>query len=346
MNNLTEYQEKVQNYFLGASLVLVTILVFYVLRPYISALILAMVLAIIFRPLFLWLMKKTKNREILSALLTTLFILLVIMVPVAIFSSLVFSQLASAINNSNGLFHLNQIQAPTALTNFNVDLNSYLHNFIGGFVNDIGRYFSSILEFFVYVVLTIISLFYLFKDGLRIKEGIMEALPFTKKQDEKLSRDLATGIRAVIGGYILVALLEGVVSGFGFWIFRVPNPALWGFVTFLAALIPTFGTSLVNVPAIIYLYLNHLTGDAVALTVWYILAISIIDNIIGPRFISGRVKIHVLLLIFSIIGGLKLFGPLGFIMGPLVMILFWSILEMFQEKDLVGIGVNPELLEK
>jgi len=93
------------------------------------------------------------------------------------------------------------------------------------------------------------------------------------------------------------------------------------------------GTSLVNVPAIAFLFVTKHTGQGIGLIIWWLGAVSIIDNFVGPKFISGRVRIHILLLIFSIIGGLQVFGALGFLIGPLVMIFFWSILEMFQDRD-------------
>ncbi len=174
---------------------------------------------------------------------------------------------------------------------------------------------------------------YLFKDGLRIREALFSTLPFTHEQREKLSNDLAAGVRAVIGGYILIAIIQAVVSSIGYTIFDIPNPALWGFVVFFCALLPTFGSGLVNIPMVAYLFITHHTGAAIGFFIWYAVSIGIIDNYIGPRFISGRVDIHPLLIIFSLIGGLSFFGPIGFVTGPLILILFWSILGMFKQRE-------------
>ena len=325
-------EQRIQSYFLGGLLFAIFVLVFLLFQPYITSLLLGFVIALIFHPWYIGLLKKTGNRSVLTSLLMTLLIVLVVIVPISIFSWLVLVQLIHALNNNPSFLQLDQKHLPAVFSDLNINARAYVQNFLSGFINNLGQLFSNLLELFVYIILTVLSMFYFFKDGIKIRDSIYNALPFTKSQTDKLSYDMDIGVRAIIGGYILVAILQGTISGIGFWIFGLPDPALWGFATFIAALIPTFGTSIVNIPAILYLFFNHQTGAAVGLFIWYAIAVVLIDNYIGPRFISGKVNIHLLLIIFSIIGGLKLFGPLGFIMGPLVIILFWSVLEMFHEK--------------
>jgi len=328
------YDARVRSIFLGVLLGVATLLVFLVLRPYLSSLLLAFVLAVIFRPMFMKVLRQTGHRDMLAALLTTLLIIVILLVPVAIFATLVFREIGSVVASPDQfILNISKIHLPQIFLRANIDVKTYAQNLFNGFINDFGAIFQNVTKFFVYSVLTLVSLVYLFKDGHKIRRSILNALPFTKTQAEKLSEDMAIGIRAVIGGYLLVAMIQGAVSGIGFWIFGVPNPALWGFVTVLAALVPTFGTSLVNVPAIAFLFVTKHTGQGIGLIIWWLGAVSIIDNFVGPKFISGRVRIHILLLIFSIIGGLQVFGALGFLIGPLVMIFFWSILEMFQDRD-------------
>lgn len=327
-------QQKIQNYFLYTLLFLSSVLVFLIFQPYISILLLAFVIAIIFRPAYNWLLAHTGKKESLAAALITLFILVIVIAPIAFFAYLVFKELSSTINQpSQFINEISNSHLASVLQKIDIDLRAYVKNAFGNFFSQIGLLFSNITSFFIFFVLTVITMFYLFKDGPKMKEALFEDIPFTKEQKHKLSRDIETGVKAIIGGYFLVAIIEGIVSGIGFWIFGLPNPALWGFVTMLSALIPTFGTSLVNIPAIGFLFFTKSIWHGIGLSFWWLAAISIIDNYIGPRFIAGRVKIHILLLIFSIIGGLKIFGATGFFIGPLILIFFWSILEMFQTKD-------------
>ena len=328
------YEPRVRSFFLSGLLASAGILVFLIFRPYVPSLLLAFVLTVIFQPMFRAILKRVGHREGLAAILTTLLIIIIILIPLAVFATLVVREIAGVLATPNSvIFHISQLRLPAGLQRFNGELQLYAQNLLNGLVNDFGNIFNNLTQFFIDVVLIIMSLLYLFKDGRKFHKEILNALPFTKAQTEKLSIDVETGIRAIIGGYLLIAIIQGIVSGFGFWIFGVPNPALWGFVTVIAALVPTFGTSLVNIPAIILLFLGNHIGAGIGLTIWWLTAISIIDNFIGPMFISGRIRIHVLLLIFSIIGGIKFFGALGFLIGPLIIIFFWSVLEMFQERE-------------
>jgi len=331
---MATYEPRVRSIFLSALLAVATVLVFLIFRLYVASFLLAFVLTIIFRPVFLRILKRVGNRETLAAILTTILVVIIILIPVGIFATLIINEVADVLASpANIIAHLSNLQHLSIVQRYHIDLKTYAENALNGFVHGIGGLFHNVVQFFIDAILTLISLIYLFKDGGNFSRVILNALPFTKVQAEKLSEDITIGIRAVIGGYLLVAIIQGLVSGIGFWIFGVSNPALWGFVTVIAALVPTFGTSLVNVPAILSLLFNHHIGAGIGLTIWWLTAISIIDNFIGPRFISGRVRIHVLLLIFSIIGGLKMFGALGFLIGPLIVIFFWSILEMFQDRD-------------
>ncbi len=330
---LTEEQK--QNYFLNIILFLSFVLVFFVLKPYISVLLLSFIMVVIFYPVYRYIVKKLRGHEVIGSIITTVLVILVVLIPISIFSMLVISQLNNAFSSgSQPLANISSAHLPGVLKNFNFDANGYAKNFLNNTTSDIGKVFSDITGVFIDLILTVISMIYLFKDGLRIKIALFNALPFTSEQEQKLALDMKTGIRAIIGGYFLIAILQGIISGIGFTVFGIPNPALWGFVAIIAALLPTFGTSLVNVPAAAFLFINHRTGAAIGLLIWWLAAISIIDNYIGPRFISGRVRIHILLLIFSIIGGLEFFGAIGFILGPLAIIFFWSILEMYQKKNI------------
>ena len=327
-------QQRYQEYFLNIALFISFILVFYVFRNYLSIILLAFVLVIIFRPIFLFIHNRTGKHEVLSALLATLSIIIIVLVPLTIFGSILLRELQSALNSPNNvLVNFSSIHVPGIVQRFNVDFKTYITNLFDGFIGDVGTVFSNIATFFVYTVLTIIAIVYFFKDGVRIKDALFHALPFTKDQRIRLTNDLADGVRAVIGGYILVAGIQAVVSGVGYTIFGIHDPVLWAFIVFIAALLPTFGSALVNIPIIIYLFATHRTGAGIGFGIWYMVSVGVIDNFIGPRFIAGRVNIHPLLVILSVLGGLSVFGPIGVVVGPLILIVFWSILQMFRERE-------------
>jgi predicted PurR-regulated permease PerM len=324
--------QKIQGYFLIGMLVLSIILVFLIFRPYIPVLLFAFVLAIIFQPVYKAILNRIGKHTVVASILTTLVVVLLIILPVAVFSSLVFRELTSTLPHLS-FADLSNIKLPSIFQNRDFDLQSYVTDALNSFAHNLGTLLSDVVKIFVFLGLTILTLIYFFKDGEKIANSAFNTLPFTKQQAQKLRSDLTIGVRAVIGGHLLVAMIQGTLTGIGLWIFGVPNPALWGFLAVIAALVPTFGSSLVNIPAAIFLFANGNTGAGIGLLIWYVLAVSLIDNFIGPKFISGRINIHVLLIIFSIIGGLQFFGPIGFILGPLVTIFAWSIFEMFQGRN-------------
>ena len=115
----------------------------------------------------------------------------------------------------------------------------------------------------------------------------------------------------------------------GFSIFGVPNPILWGSVAAVAALIPGVGTALVLIPSILYLFFIGETVSASGLLVWGIVAVGLVDNILGPKLVGRGIKLHPFLTLLSILGGISFFGPLGFLFGPLTLSLLFAFLEIY-----------------
>ena len=110
----------------------------------------------------------------------------------------------------------------------------------------------------------------------------------------------------------------------------MPNPVLWGLVAALAALIPGIGTALILIPAIGYLFFTGSTGAAIGLLIWGVVAVGLIDNFLGPMLVNRGVKIHPFLILLSIFGGLSFFGPVGFVLGPLIIALVFALLEIYR----------------
>ena len=121
-----------------------------------------------------------------------------------------------------------------------------------------------------------------------------------------------------------------MIATIGFYIFGVPEPLLWGAFTVVAALVPTVGTSISLIPAVVYLAVTGNSGAAIGLTIWGVVAVGLIDNFLGPKLIGGSTKLHPVLVLIAIIGGIQLFGILGFLIGPIIMAIFIAMLEMFR----------------
>jgi predicted PurR-regulated permease PerM len=142
------------------------------------------------------------------------------------------------------------------------------------------------------------------------------------------SRDI---ISSSIYGGVLVALVQGALGGVAFWLLGLPAPILWGFVMFLFSILPVVGSPLIWIPAVVYLFISGAYIKALLLLVWGALIIGSVDNILKPIIISGKTAMHPLLLLFSILGAIKVFGFIGVIAGPLILSLALSIIEIYRE---------------
>ena len=137
-------------------------------------------------------------------------------------------------------------------------------------------------------------------------------------------------INSIIRGTLIIAVIQGVMTGIGFAIFGVPSPTLWGSIAAIGALVPGVGTAIVFTPAILFLFFAGNTVPAIGLLVWGIVAVGLIDNFLGPVLVGRGIRIHPLFILFAVIGGIGFFGPMGFLLGPLVVSLLYGLFEIYR----------------
>lgn len=175
----------------------------------------------------------------------------------------------------------------------------------------------------------LIALYYLLKDGGKFTEYLVQLSPLEDKDDRFIVNRLKLAVHSTVKGNLIIGLIQGVVTATGFAIFGVPNPILWGGVSVITALIPSVGTALVLGPAIVYLFVSGDTLSGLGLTIWAILAIGIVDNMLGPKLVGQGMKLHPLSVFVSVIGGMAFFGPLGFILGPLALNITLALVDIY-----------------
>ena len=154
--------------------------------------------------------------------------------------------------------------------------------------------------------------------------------PLADKDDEKIIRRLSLAVNGVIKGSLFIALVQGTMMGIGLWIFGIPNPALWGVVAAMCAMIPSIGTALVSVPAIIYLFYTGNTVPAIGLLVWATVAVGLIDNFLSPYIVGSKINIPPLFILFSVLGGIAFLGPVGILIGPLSISLLYTLISIYR----------------
>ena len=317
------------------------VLAFFVMKPFLYALILAMAFATVFAPLHKKILAATRQHQSLAALFTTVLVLIVVIAPLAFLSVQIFREAAAlyaSLIQNGGTTSLFRIMNDTVLTikrhvslpmEFSPDITQYARQALSLLLQNLGSLFANVAKIIVSIFIFLIALYYLFKDGEKLKAAFVALSPLQEIYNETILRKLESALNSVIRGNLVVALIQGVLTTIGFALFGVPNAVLWGSVAAIAALIPGIGTALVLLPAIFYLFAHGATLPAAGLLLWGMTAVGLIDNFLGPKLAERGMQIHPFLILLSILGGIGFFGPLGFLLGPLVLSLLVALLGIY-----------------
>lgn len=335
-------QQKPRFYFFIFIFFWVFLLIFYIFLPFIQILVLAMVLAATFAPLYEKILKLVKDYRSIAALLSTLAILTLVVVPTVFLGIQILKEAqqlySTVINGGANTFIPNVLSTISntfpklaeTLSKISFDADQQLKASLDWLVQNIGSIFSGATNILMNFFILIIALYYLLKDGEKLKDFIILLSPLPVTYDEQILAKLKTTVNALMRGILVIAIIQGVLTTIGFTIFGVPNAVLWGSVAVMASLIPSIGTSLVLLPGILYLYFVGNTIPALGLLVWGFVVVGLIDNYLGPKLVERKVGIHPFAILLSILGGLSFFGPIGFLFGPLVLSLFFAMLDVYR----------------
>ncbi len=345
MNN-----RKPQFYYLLALLLGTILLGFFIFRPFLYAIIIAMVFTVVFQPVHKKVLRITRERKGAAALITAVIIIILILVPVILLGIQIFheaKQLYTSVTDGGGKDNiLNAVgkliiyvqRFIPAQMEFSADFNQYLKQGLGWLLGNLGSVFSNFARILLNFFIFLIALYYLLKDGERLKKTIVGLSPLSDTDDEKIFNIIESAINSVIKGNLTVAVIQGALTSAGFAVFGIPNAVLWGSVTAIAALIPGVGTSLVLIPAILFLFLSGKFLSGFGLLAWGAGAVGLVDNFLGPKLVGRGMQMHPFIILLSVLGGIGFFGPIGFLLGPLAISLLFAFLEIIssvklQEKD-------------
>ncbi|NCU28925.1 MAG: AI-2E family transporter, partial [Candidatus Moranbacteria bacterium] len=223
---------------------------------------------------------------------------------------------------------------------FDFDFQNKIAELFSTLTNSLGTLFSTTLNSVLMFTLMIFALFYLFKDGEKWEKNFMKMLPLSDKNSSQIMSDLKASINRIFKGSFIIALAQGFLAWVGFTVFGVPHAIIWAIVASIASFIPTIGTSVVSVPAMAYLFFSGMQLQALGLLLWSILLISTIDNILNPYIMSKNTEIPSIFMLFSILGGVAMFGAIGIIIGPLVLSLLYSLVSIYKRE------ANPTSVNK
>jgi predicted PurR-regulated permease PerM len=185
------------------------------------------------------------------------------------------------------------------------------------------------------IFVTAFSMYYFLKHGRELFDFVTALFPLAEGRQKQILKRFNDLSRGTILGQVVIAILQGILAGIGFAVLGVPNPVLWGTVTAIISTIPLLGAAIVWIPIMVYLFiLASVNGEywkAYSLLVYGTLVISTIDNILKPKIVGGSAKVHPLVILLGILGGIQLFGVLGIIIGPLFLTIFDVVLEIYKE---------------
>jgi len=323
----------------------VAILAYFIFESVLTPVFLAMIVAIIFEPIHRFFEKKLGVKKYSIATVSTVVAVVVILIPIGFFGYLVFKEsfdlynasvsgqagdgvLVTTIERLEGLVNEYIPEASFDVGQY-VQVEQYTRQGVSFLAQNLGGLFSGFLTILLGVFVMIFTLFYIFKDGDSFLEATYTFSPLEKKHAEKIVQKIKLAVNSVIRGHIIIAILQGLLSGVGLWIFGVPSPAVWGFVAGIGSFIPNIGTGIVMVPAVLYLFFTSGPLVALGMALWAIIVVGFVDNLIGPYLIERGIKIHPLIILLSVLGGLHFFGPIGFIAGPIVVAVIFALLEMY-----------------
>jgi predicted PurR-regulated permease PerM len=311
--------------------------------PFLSVLVWALTLAVLFSPLQLWLELRLKYAS-LAAIFSIILITVIVVAP-AIFvgqqlvlqavngSQLIESKLASGewrrtLEAQPKLSPIlekaeHYLDLPEALKTFTTWLGSSAGKIVKG----------SVFELFG-LCLVLYVLFFFLRDRHLVLKSIVFFSPLSQADMDKLFKRVGDTIHATVYGTFAIAAVQGLLGGLMFWWLGLPAPLLWSLVMGLLAIVPMLGAFVVWGPAAIFLALESNWASALTLTLWGVFVVGTIDNLLRPIFVGNRLKLHTMLSFLSVVGGLLLFGAAGLILGPVVLIITITLLEIWFNRNL------------
>lgn len=337
--------------------IIIAYISYLLVKPFLTPIVLSMVIAYIFFPVYNRLNKIVKNKNVASLIMAIAIILLLsfptyyiaktttkevfvtyLLTKQKFTTGFVSSRcmdteniFCAAANGVKDFFSTpkNQYyiqQGLAKLQEYSVDLGTQL--------------IVSIPKLALNIFLTFFILFFLFRDGKDLMERFKSIVPIKRKHKKRIFLKFNETLKATIYGTMITALIQGIVAAIGYFIFGVTSPILWGLLTGFFALIPILGTSIIWVPMGIYFmisgYLDSngtVIGKGLGILVYGALVISLIDNFVRPKLIGDKAKVHPVMVLLGVLGGIALLGITGIIIGPIMLALFVTFIKMYEGRE-------------
>jgi len=332
-----------------AALIAVSIAFTYLMLPFFSVILWACIIALLFHPLHAKLLDRYPRHENIAALVTLLACVLIAVTP-ALFLASSFIKQGTAIYQQlesgqlKPALWIDQIRQAfpvidELLRTLGFDVAEVKQQ-LGSLSVEAGKVMASnalligqnTLGWLVSLGLMLYLTFFMLRDGARLIPILIRALPLGDERERLLMQKFAEVTRATIKGSLVVAMAQGSLGGLIFWLLDLPGPVLWGVVMTVLSLIPVVGASLIWLPVGLYLLATGNTSDGIILIAFGAVVIGLVDNILRPILVGRDTKLPDYLVLLSTLGGFTVFGMTGFVLGPLVAVLFITFWEIFSRE--------------
>ena len=315
--------------------------------PFLPAIFWAVVLSIVLYTPYEFISVKIKSAAIAAAVLVIISFLLLIG-PLTYVSYLLAGEIRAVITHSNG-------HSMTAILLGNTDIKDMIeniarlldvpadsiYNILRGLAGSIEKSLKRLVHenalvavhAFIDYFIMLFTIYFLLRDGQMFIAGIYRLLPLSDEQKDRLFKRIKEVIVSTIYGGVMIALAHGIIGGSAFYLLGIPSPVLLGFVMSVFSFIPVIGAFTIWGPVTAYLFLSGSIIKGVIMAVIGIVGlVGIVDHILKPRVIGHRAKIHTVLIFFSVLGGIHVFGIIGFVAGPLVIALLLLAMESIEQR--------------
>ena len=342
-----------ENYFkkivAAGILLFLIVLSFFLIKPILISIIFGAILAFIFLPVYRWINKYVKSKD-LSAFLICILLLVLIIVPIWFMTPLVLSQSVEIYIASQQIDFVKPLEnifpslfvSETFSKQIGLTVSSFVTGLTTSMMNSISEMIMNFPILFLQMVVALFVFFFVLRDKDKLMSYVKSLMPFSREVEKKLFKSSKDITISVLYGQVVIGVVQGIIAGIGYLLFKVPNALILIILTALAGIFPIIGTAIIWVPVAVYLLIAGNTFAALGVTIFGVLS-SVLENFLKPVFISKRTKMNSSLVIIGMIGGLFLFGILGIILGPLVLAYLFIILEIYRNKKTPGIVIqSPE----
>lgn len=316
-------------------LVVLGLFLLYLLRIFFLALFGAYVFSFMFAPVYVWLKGKI-GRDQPAALLTVLLILVVALAPLLLVCYVAFNQALTLQDkfDPQDFSVLFEHFSPKVRASLDRTFEHMTQSFLARLTEVIPSVFAAVASLVLSLFVMFFVMYYIFINFHYVIIRSTEYLPFSQSNAIWLVRQFEHISRAILLGQILISCLQGFLGGVGFVIFGLPDAVLWGIVMAVLSLVPIVGTSLVWLPAGLYLLAHRDYHSGIGLLVWGAVVVSHIDNFVRPRLGKRLGNINPIVMLLGAFGGLQFFGIVGLVVGPFLLAFFLLLLQVYRQEYL------------